>query len=50
MCDNNKSDILSDDIFDDLDSALADLADTYVDGGVDNSVSDDNCSGGACKL
>lgn len=38
------------DIFANLDNALADFDDLYVEGGVDPTREDDNCVGGACKL
>ena len=39
-----------DDVFANLDNALAEFDDLYVDGGTDPASEDDNCAGGACKL
>lgn len=39
-----------DDIFADLDNALAGFDDLYVESGADPTSEDDNCVGGACKL
>lgn len=39
-----------DDIFSNLDNALAEFYDLYIDGGADPASEDDNCAGGACKL
>ncbi len=39
-----------DDIFANLDNALAEFDDLYVEGGADPTSEDDNCVGGACKL
>lgn len=39
-----------DDIFANLDNALAVFDDLYVEGGADPTSEDDNCAGGACKL
>lgn len=39
-----------DDVFSNLDNALAEFDDLYVDGGTDPASEDDNCAGGACKL
>lgn len=39
-----------DDIFANLDNALVEFDDLYVEGGADPASEDDNCVGGACKL
>ena len=41
---------LADDVFTNIDNALSEFDDLYVEGGADPTSEDDNCTGGACKL